>query len=168
MLSAESLKKIDREVAKFPADQKQSAVMAALAIVQNEKGWLSPEAMQDVADYLGMPAIAVQEVATFYNMYNTRPVGRHKLTVCTNLPCALSGGDRAGDYLKSKLGIDYRETTADGVFTLLEGECMGACGDAPVMLVDNKRMCSFMSHEKIDALLDELAQKPATAERAGS
>jgi NADH-quinone oxidoreductase subunit E len=156
LLSEQAYKRIDRELAKFPADQKQSAVMAALAIAQDEKGWLAPEVMQDVADYLGMPAIAVQEVATFYNMYNTHPVGKHKISICTNLPCALSGGERAAHYLKQKLGVDYKETTADGEFTLLEGECMGACGDAPVMLVNNKRMCSFMSDEKIDALVEEL------------
>jgi NADH-quinone oxidoreductase subunit E len=156
LLSEQAYKKIDREVAKFPADQKQSAVMAALAIAQDEKGWLAPEVMQDVADYLGMPAIAVQEVATFYAMYNTSPVGKHKITVCTNLPCALSGGEKAARYLKQKLGVDYRETTADGKFTLMEGECMGACGDAPVMLVNNKRMCSWMSNDKIDALVEEL------------
>lgn len=156
MLSEQCYKKIDRELAKYPADQRQSAVMAALAHAQVELGWLSPETMQEVADYIGMPAIAVQEVATFYNMYNLKPVGKHKITVCTNLPCALSGGERAGEYLKEKLGIDYRETTADGQFTLLEGECMGACGDAPVMLVNNHRMCSHMSREKIDAMLEEL------------
>jgi NADH-quinone oxidoreductase subunit E len=156
LLSQEAYKKIDRELAKFPADQRQSAVMAALAIAQDEKGWLPPEVMQDIADYIGMPAIAVQEVATFYNMYNTKPVGRHKISICTNLPCALSGGEKAAHYLKQKLGIDYRETTADGGFTLVEGECMGACGDAPVMIVDNKRMCSFMSDDKIDALVEEL------------
>jgi NADH-quinone oxidoreductase subunit E len=156
LLSEQAYKRIDREVAKFPADQKQSAVMAALAIAQDEKGWLAPEVMQDVADYLGMPAIAVQEVATFYNMYNTHPVGKHKISICTNLPCQLSGGEAAAHYLKQKLGIDYKETTADGQFTLLEGECMGACGDAPVMLVNNKRMCSFMSNEKIDVLVEEL------------
>lgn len=156
LLSEQAYKKIDRELAKFPADQRQSAVMAALAIAQDEKGWLSPEVMQDIADYIGMAAIAVQEVATFYNMYNTQPVGKHKISVCTNLPCALSGGEKAGHYLKQKLGVDYRETTADGQFTLVEGECMGACGDAPVMLVNNKRMCSFMSNEKIDALVEEL------------
>nr|WP_075111708.1 NADH-quinone oxidoreductase subunit NuoE [Noviherbaspirillum massiliense] len=156
LLSQEAYRKIDRELTKFPADQKQSAVMAALAIAQDEKGWLSPEVMQDVADYLGMAAIAVQEVATFYNMFNTKPVGKYKISVCTNLPCALSGGDRAGEYLKQKLGIDYKETTPDGQFTLIEGECMGACGDAPVMLVNNKRMCSFMSNDKLDALLEEL------------
>ncbi|MBL8382236.1 MAG: NADH-quinone oxidoreductase subunit NuoE [Burkholderiales bacterium] len=156
MLSADAKKRIDREVAKYPADQRQSAVMAALAIAQDEAGWLAPEVMQAVADYLGMPAVAVQEVATFYNMYNLAPTGRHKITVCTNLPCALSGGERAALHLKSRLGIGFRETTADGRFTLLEGECMGACGDAPVMLVNNKRMCSFMSNERIDALLEEL------------
>jgi NADH-quinone oxidoreductase subunit E len=156
LLSEQAYKRIDREVAKFPADQKQSAVMAALAIAQDETGWLPPEVMQDIADYLGMPAIAVQEVATFYNMYNTKPVGKHKISVCTNLPCALSGGEKAAHYLKHKLGIDYKETTADGQFTLVEGECMGACGDAPVMLVNNKRMCSWMSDDKIDALVEEL------------
>jgi NADH-quinone oxidoreductase subunit E len=156
LLSQEAYKKIDRELAKFPADQRQSAVMAALAIAQDETGWLPPEVMQDVADYIGMPAIAVQEVATFYNMFNTKPVGKHKISVCTNLPCALSGGERAAHYLKHKLGVDYKETTADGQFTLIEGECMGACGDAPVMIVNNKRMCSFMSDDKIDALVEEL------------
>ncbi|MFL6660033.1 MAG: NADH-quinone oxidoreductase subunit NuoE [Massilia sp.] len=156
LLSEQSYKKIDREVAKFPPDHKESAVMAALAIAQDEKGWLPPEVMQDVADYLGMPAIAVQEVATFYNMYNTKPVGKFKISVCTNLPCQLSGGEKAAHHLKEKLGIGYRETTADGQFTLVEGECMGACGDAPVMLVNNKRMCSWMSNDKIDALVEEL------------
>jgi len=156
LLSEQSYKKIDRELAKFPADQRQSAVMAALAIAQDEKGWLPPEVMQDVADYIGMPAIAVQEVATFYNMYNTKPVGKYKISVCTNLPCQLSGGEKAAHHLKEKLGIGYRETTADGQFTLVEGECMGACGDAPVMLVNNKRMCSWMSNDKIDALVEEL------------
>lgn len=156
LLSEQSYKKIDREVAKFPSDQKQSAVMAALAIAQDEKGWLPPDILQDVADYLQMPAIAVQEVATFYNMYNTKPVGKFKISVCTNLPCQLSGGERAAHHLKEKLGIGFRETTADGQFTLVEGECMGACGDAPVMLVNNKRMCSWMSNDKIDALVEEL------------
>lgn len=156
LLSQDAYKKIDRELAKFPADQKQSAVMAALAIAQDEKGWLSAEVMQDVADYLDMPAIAVQEVATFYTMYNLQPVGKYKLTICTNLPCQLTNGDRAAAHLKQKLGIDFNETTPDGLFTLKEGECMGACGDSPVMLVNNKRMCSFMSNEKIDALIEEL------------
>lgn len=156
LLSEQTYKKIDREIAKFPADQKQSAVMAALAIAQDETGWLAPEVLQSVADYLGMPAIAVQEVATFYNMYNVKPVGKFKISVCTNLPCALSGGEKAAYYLKQKLGIDYKQTTPDDLFTLVEGECMGACGDAPVMIVNNKRMCSHMSNEKIDALVEEL------------
>ena len=156
LLSEQALKKIHREVAKFPPEQKQSAVMGALAIAQDEAGWLSPEVMQAVADVLEMPAIAVQEVATFYTMYNTAPVGKFKITVCTNLPCQLSGGDKAAHYLKQKLGIDFRETSADGRFTLMEGECMGACGDAPVLLVNNKRMCSWMSDAKIDALVEEL------------
>ena len=156
LLSEQAYKKIDREVTKFPPEQKQSAVMSALAIAQDEQGWLSPEVLQDIASYLGMPAIAVQEVATFYNMYNLSPTGKFKITVCTNLPCALSGGEKAAHYLKEKLGIDYRETTEDGCFTLQEGECMGACGDAPVMLVNNKRMCSWMSDDKIDSLLSEL------------
>lgn len=158
MLSNESLKKIDREISKYPADQKQSAVMSALAIAQDEKGWLANETMDFIAGYLGMPAIAVYEVASFYNMYNLKPVGKYKVTVCTNLPCALSGGNDAAGYLKKKLGIGFNETTADGNFTLKEGECMGACGDAPVMLVNNKRMCSFMSDEKIDQLLSELTK----------
>ncbi len=156
LLSEQAYKKIDRELAKFPADQRQSAVMAALTIAQDECGWVSPEVMQDVAKYIGMTAIAVQEVATFYNMYDVKPVGKYKVTICTNLPCALSGGEKAAAYLKEKLGIGYRETTSDGQFTLVEGECMGACGDSPVLLVNNKRMCSHMSNEKIDALLAEL------------
>ncbi len=156
LLSQDAYQKIDRQLAKFPADQKQSAVMAALTIAQDEHGWLPAEVMQEVANYLDMPAIAVQEVATFYNMYNLKPVGKYKLTICTNLPCQLTNGDRAAAYLKQKLGIDFNETTADGLFTLKEGECMGACGDSPVMLVNNKRMCSFMSNDKIDALIEEL------------
>jgi NADH-quinone oxidoreductase subunit E len=156
LLSEQAYKKIDREVSKFPVDQKQSAVMGALAIAQDEAGWLSPALMQEIAEYLGMADIAVQEVATFYSMYNTAPIGKFKITVCTNLPCALSGGEKAAQYLKQKLGIDYLETSADGQFTLEEGECMGACGDSPVMLVNNKRMCSWMSNEKIDDLVEEL------------
>ena len=156
MLSPESIKKIDRELTKYPPDQKQSAVMSALAIAQDEKGWLATETMDFVAQYLGMPPIAVYEVATFYNMYNLQPLGRHKITICTNLPCALSGANDAVAHVREKLGIGFNETTADGQFTLKEGECMGACGDAPVMLVNNKRMCSFMSNEKIDALVEEL------------
>ena len=136
--------------------------MAALAVAQSEKGWVSPEVMQFVAEYLEMPPVWVEEVATFYNMYDTKPVGRFKLSVCTNLPCALSGGERAADYLKKKLGIGFNETTADGNFTLKEGECMGACGDAPVMIVNNTHMCSFMSNEKLDALIADLQSKALT------
>lgn len=155
MLSQDSLKKIDREVAKYPADQKQSAVMAALAIAQVEKGWLAKDTIQFVASYLDMAPMAAYEVASFYNMYDLEPVGRFKLTVCTNLPCALSGGVHAADYIKEKLGIDFNETTPDGRFTLKEGECLGACGDAPVLLLNNHRMCSFMLPEEIDKLLAE-------------
>ena len=158
MLSTESLKKIDREIAKYPVDQKQSAVMSALAIAQEEKGWLTNETMNFVAEYLGMPPIAVYEVATFYNMYNLEPIGKYKITVCTNLPCALSGSNDTAAYLKQKLGIGFNQTTPDGKFTLKEGECFGACGDAPVLLVNNKRMCSFMSNEMIDKLLKELSE----------
>jgi NADH-quinone oxidoreductase subunit E len=157
MLSAEALKKIDREIAKYPAGQKQSAVMAALAIAQDEKGWLATDTMDFVAAYLGMPPIAVYEVATFYEMYNTEPTGRYKLTLCTNLPCALQDAAKAAEHLKQKLGIGFGETTPDGLFTLKEGECFGACGDAPVLLVNNKRMCSWMKPEALDTLLAELA-----------
>ena len=156
LLSPESRARIDREVAKYPPDQRQSAVMAALAIAQDQHGWLTGEVMEAVAQVLGMAPVAVYEVATFYNMYNLQPVGRHKVTVCTNLPCALSGGVEAAERLKAKLGVGFNETTADGCITLKEGECMGACGDAPVLLVDNKRMCGHMSPDRLDALVEEL------------
>ncbi|MEK6662776.1 MAG: NADH-quinone oxidoreductase subunit NuoE [Pseudomonadota bacterium] len=155
-LSVESLAKIDREIAKYPADQKQSAVMSALRIAQQEKGWLASDTIQFVADYLGMPHIAAYEVATFYNMYDTQQRGKHKLVICTNLPCRVTWQLDVGEYLKQKLEINYGETTEDGKFTLIEGECMGACGDAPVMIVNNHRMCSFMTPEKVDQLLAEL------------
>jgi NADH-quinone oxidoreductase subunit E len=156
MLTTDSLKKIDREVAKYPADQKQSAVMSALIIAQDEKGWLSTETMDYVARYLGMPPVQVYEVATFYTMYNLKPTGRHKLTLCTCLPCGLQGSLATADYLREKLGIDFNETTADGRFTLKEGECMGACAMAPVLLVNNKKMHDYMTNEKLDQLLDSL------------
>jgi NADH-quinone oxidoreductase subunit E len=155
LLSPGALERIDKEVAKYPADEKQSAVMAALAIAQDEKGWLSTEVMDFVAQYLGMPPIAVYEVASFYTMYDLKPVGRCKLTLCTNLPCALQGANVAAEHLKAKLGIGFGETTADAMFTLKEGECMGACGDAPVILLNNKTMLSWMTPEKIDALIEE-------------
>jgi NADH-quinone oxidoreductase subunit E len=156
MLSTDSLKRIDREIAKYPADQKQSAVMSALIIAQDEKGWLSSEVMDFVASYLGMPPVAVYEVATFYSVYNLEKVGRHKLTVCTCLPCGLQGALDAADHLRKRLGIDFNETTSDGRFTLKEGECMGACAMAPVVLVNNKKMHDYMSNEKLDRLINEL------------
>jgi len=156
MLSQESLAKIDKEVTKYPAEQKQSAVMSALRIAQDEKGWLAPETIEFVANYLGMPPIAAYEVASFYNMYDTQPVGKYKISVCTNLPCALSGAGTVADYLKKKLGIGFGETTEDGMFTLKEAECMGACGDAPLFTINNKRMVSFVTPEKIDQILAEL------------
>jgi NADH-quinone oxidoreductase subunit E len=156
VLSEAALRGIDREIAKYPPDQKQSAVMSALAIAQDEKGWLAPATMDFVADYLGMPPVAVYEIATFYEMYNPQPVGRFKITICTNLPCALQDAVKAAKHLKAMLGIGFGETTPDGLVTLKEGECMGACGDAPVLLVNNKRMCGRMVPEKLDALIAEL------------
>jgi NADH-quinone oxidoreductase subunit E len=161
VLSAQALTRIDHEIAKYPSDQKRSAVMAALAIAQDEKGWLSTETMDFVAAYLDMPPIAVYEVATFYEMYNTEPIGRFKLTICTNLPCALQSASEAAEHLKRKLGIGFGETTPDRMFTLKQGECFGACGDAPVVLVNNKRMCSWMRPAELDRLLAELAAEPA-------
>jgi len=157
-LSSDVQRKIDRELLKYPPDQRQSAVMSALAFAQDEHGWLSTDVMDAVAHYLGMPPVAVYEVATFYTMYNLKPTGRYKVTICTNLPCALSGANVAAEHLKEKLGIGFGETTADGRFTLKEGECMGACGDAPVLIVNDRRMCSFMSNERLDELVDDLSQ----------
>ena len=152
VLSPEALAKIDQAIAKYPPDQRQSAVMAALTIAQDEKGWLSTETMDFVGRYLGMPPIAVYEVASFYTMYDLKPVGKYKLTICTNLPCALQGANTAAAHLKQKLGIGFNETTADGLFTLKEAEC----GDAPVMLMNNKRMLCAMNAEQIDQLLKDL------------
>jgi NADH-quinone oxidoreductase subunit E len=161
-LSDAARTQIDRETAKYPAEQRQSAVLAALAIAQDEAGWLPTSLMEDVAAYLGMPPVAVYEVATFYHMFQLEPVGRHKITICTNLPCALSGANAAARRLKEKLGVGFGETTADGGFTLEEGECMGACGDAPVLLVNNKQMHGCMSDEKLDELVAQLqgAKRP--------
>ncbi|OGA74452.1 MAG: NADH-quinone oxidoreductase subunit E [Betaproteobacteria bacterium RIFCSPLOWO2_12_FULL_65_14] len=156
MLTTDSLRKIDREIAKYPAEQKQSAVMSALIIAQDEKGWLSTELMDYIAAYLDMPPVAVYEVATFYSMYNLQKTGRYKLTVCTCLPCGLQGALDAADHLREKLGIDFNETTPDGRFTLKEGECMGACSMAPVLLVNNKKMHDYMSKEKLDQLIESL------------
>ena len=146
----------DREVAKYPSDQKQSAVMACLTLVQQAQGWVSPESEKAVADYLGMAPMAVHEVSTFYNMYNRKPLGKYKLNVCTNLPCQLRNGTQALAHLETRLGIEMGQTTADGLFTLQQSECLGACADAPVMLVNDINMCSFMSPDKLDQLVDGL------------
>jgi NADH-quinone oxidoreductase subunit E len=156
-LSPETLRRIDREIAKYPADQKQSAVMSALGFAQDEHGWLSSEIMDSVAEYLGMPPVAVYEVATFYTMYNLAPTGRFKIAICTNLPCALAGATAAAEHLKATLKVGFGQTTPDGKFTLKEGECMGACGDAPVLLVNDRRMCSFMSNARLDELVTDLS-----------
>ena len=155
-LSDATLERFAREVAKYPPDQAQSAVMACLAIVQQEHGHVSLENERLIADYLGMPQIAVHEVTTFYNMYNQQPIGRFKLNVCTNLPCQLRDGVTALAHLEMKLGIGMGGTTADGLFTLQQSECLGACADSPVMLVNDRTMCSFMSNEKLDQLVDGL------------
>jgi NADH-quinone oxidoreductase subunit E len=151
----------ERETAKYPAEQRQSAVIACLTIVQREHGYVSIESEKEVAEYLGMPPIAVHEVTTFYNMYNQQPVGKYKLNVCTNLPCQLRDGARALRYLEHRLGIKMGETTSDGLFTLQQSECLGACGDSPVMLVNDTTMCSFMSNEKLDQLVDGLKKAQA-------
>jgi NADH-quinone oxidoreductase subunit E len=156
MISEATRARFDREVAKYPADQKQSAVMACLAIVQQEQGFVSIESERLVADYLGMAPIAVHEVTTFYNMYNQQPVGKFKLNVCTNLPCQLRDGQKALNHLCEKLGVEMGGTTADGLFTVQQSECLGACADSPVMLVNDRTMCSFMSNDKLDQLIDGL------------
>ncbi|HEY8356021.1 MAG TPA: NADH-quinone oxidoreductase subunit NuoE [Ramlibacter sp.] len=156
MITDTTRARFDREVAKYPPDQKQSAVMALLSIVQHEQGYVSPESEKEVADYLGMPPIAVHEVTTFYNMYNQRKVGKYKLNVCTNLPCQLRDGQKALQHLEHKLGVSMGETTPDGLFTLQQSECLGACADSPVMLVNDRTMCSFMSNDKLDQLIDGL------------
>jgi NADH-quinone oxidoreductase subunit E len=155
-LSAATLSRFAKEVAKYPAEQKQSAVMACLAIVQQEQGYVSDAAEVGIAEYLGMPPIAVHEVTTFYNMYNQQPVGQFKLNVCTNLPCQLRDGQKALEYLCEKLGVEQGGTSADGLFTVQQCECLGACADAPVMLVNDRQMVSFMSNDRLDALIDTL------------
>jgi len=163
MISDATKARFDREVAKYPPDQAQSAVMSCLAIVQQEQGWVSSDSERAVAEHLGMAPIAVHEVTTFYNMYNQKPLGTYKLNVCTNLPCQLRGGAQALQHLEAKLGIHIGETTPDGLITLQQSECQGACADAPVLLVNDRTMCSFMSHERLDALLDGLRTKGSTA-----
>ncbi|HQO16629.1 MAG TPA: NADH-quinone oxidoreductase subunit NuoE [Methylotenera sp.] len=159
MLSSKAIEKIEYELTKYPADQRQAAVMSALRIVQTEKGWLSKESISDVAQYLGMPEIAAMEVATFYNMYDLAPVGDYKITVCTNISCMLRGSDEIVSHLKSKLGIGFNEVTPDGKYCLKEGECMGCCGGAPLMHINNTKMHEFLTPEKVDEILDGLDKK---------
>ena len=156
MLSAEAIEKIEYELTKYPKDRRQAAVMSALRIVQIERGWLSKESITDVAKYLGIPEIAAMEVATFYNMYDLQPVGQYKITVCTNISCMLRGSDEIVDHLQHKLGVGFNEVTADGKFCIKEGECMGCCGGAPLLHVNNTHMHEFLTTEKVDALLEEL------------
>ena len=156
VLSEATAARFAREVAKYPADQKQSAVMACLSIVQQEQGFVSRASEDVIAEYLGMPAIAVYEVTTFYNMYNQQPLGKFKLNVCTNLPCQLRDGQKALEYLCSKLGVEEGGTTADGLITVQKSECQGACADAPVLLVNDRQMCSFMNEQRLDELVDHL------------
>jgi NADH-quinone oxidoreductase subunit E len=155
-LSDSTLARFAREVAKYPAEQAQSAVMACLAIVQQELGHVSAESEAQIAAYLGMPAIAVQEVTTFYNMYNQRPLGKYKFNVCTNLPCQLRDGQKALEHLCKRLAVEEGGTTPDGLFTVQKSECLGACADAPVMLVNDRQMVSFMSNARLDELVETL------------
>ncbi len=156
MLSKEAIQKIDYELTKYPGNQRQAAVMSALRIVQTERGWLSNESITEVAQYLGMPEIAAMEVATFYNMYDLAPVGKYKISVCTNISCMLRDSDQIVNHLKTKLGVGFNEVTADGKYSLKEGECMGACGGAPLMIVNNHTMHEFLTPEKVDEILDDL------------
>ena len=156
MISEATKSRFAKEVAKYPVDQKQSAVMACLAIAQQEQGFVSEESEREIAQYLEMAVMAVHEVTTFYNMYNQHPVGKYKLNVCTNLPCQLRDGVSTLKYLEQKLGVSIGQTTPDGMFTLQQSECLGACADSPVMLVNDRSMCSFMSPEKLDQLIDGL------------
>ena len=163
MISDATKARFAREVAKYPDNDtgRQSAVMACLAIVQQELGHVSTDSEKVIADYLHMAPMAVHEVTTFYNMYNQKPVGKFKLNVCTNLPCQLRNGQHALHHLEKKLGIHMGETTADGMFTLQQSECLGACADSPVMLVNDRHMCSFMSDDKLDQLVDALRAEGA-------
>ena len=156
MLSLEATTKIDYELTKYPAEQRQAAVMSALRIVQTERGWLSKESISEVAQYLRMPDIAALEVATFYNMYDLEPVGRYKITICTNISCMLRDSDDIVIHLQTKLGVGFNEITTDGKFCLKEGECMGACGGAPLMIINNHTMHEFLTPEKVDSILEAL------------
>ena len=159
MLNTEAIKKIDYELTKYPADKRQAAVMSALRIVQTERGWLSKESISEVAAYLRIPEIAALEVATFYNMYDLEPVGQYKISICTNISCMLRDSDAIVHHLQTKLGVGFNEVTADGKFCLKEGECMGACGGAPLMIVNNHTMYEFLTPDSVDAILLDLNQK---------
>ena len=159
MITESTKQRFAQEVAKYPVEQRQSAVMACLSIVQQEQGFVSQEAEAEIATYLGMPQIAVHEVTTFYNMYNQSPVGKYKITVCTNLPCQLREGQMALDHVCHKLGIHAGETTTDGLFTVQQSECLGACADAPVLLVNDRTMCSYMTADKLDQLVEGLKKE---------
>ena len=161
MLSPNAIEKIEYELTKYPANQRQAAVMSALRIVQAERGWLSQESISEVAQYLGMPEIAALEVATFYNMYDLQPVGEHKITICTNISCMLRGSDEIVSHLKAKLGIGFNEITPDGKFCLKEGECMGCCGGAPLLHINNTQMHEFLTTTKVDEILKSLSKKAA-------
>mgnify|MGYP000591379434 FL=1 len=156
MLSKKSIAQIEIELKKYPAEHRQAAVMAALRIAQAEKGWLSQETISFVADYLGIPEIAAMEVATFYNMYDLQPVGKHKITICTNISCMLRGSDEIVSHLQKKLKVGFNEVTKDGKFCLKEGECMGCCGGAPLMHINNTEMHEFLTTEKVDEILKGL------------
>ena len=161
MLSPQAIEKIDYELTKYPANQRQAAVMSALRVVQTERGWLSQESISEVAQYLGIPEIAALEVATFYNMYDLQPVGEHKITVCTNISCMLRGSDEIVSHLKTKLGIGFNEVTPDGKFCLKEGECMGCCGGAPLLHINNTQMHEFLTTAKVDEILKSLNKEAA-------
>jgi NADH-quinone oxidoreductase subunit E len=161
MLSEEAARTFEREIAKYPPEQKASAVIACLAVLQREHGFISKQSEELVAEALGMPVIAVHEVTTFYNMFNQVPVGRFKLNVCTNLPCQLRGGQHALEHLCSSLGVEEGGTSADGAITVQKAECLGACADAPVLLVNDLQMVSFMNDQRLDELVSLLRQQAA-------
>ncbi|MBT5165977.1 MAG: NAD(P)H-dependent oxidoreductase subunit E [Nitrosomonadales bacterium] len=156
MLTKITIQKIDKELKKFPDDQKQSAIIAALQIIQTENGFLTNDLIATAADYLDMPKIAAMEVATFYNMFELKPAGKYKISICTNISCALRDADDIVCHLKKKLKIDFNEVTKDKKFSLKESECMGACGGAPLMTVNNQKMYEYLTPQKVDQILEEL------------
>jgi NADH-quinone oxidoreductase subunit E len=156
LLSATAREQIDRWLQRFPADRKRSGVLEALRIVQEENNdSLTTPLMDAVADYLGMPRIAVYEVATFYTLYNLEPVGKYQIDLCTNISCMLSDSQRIVDHLEKRLGIKMGETTPDGKFTIREVECLGACTNAPVCQI-GKKYHEKLTPEKVDELLEKL------------